>query len=338
MAKPLIEPTDRGLFCTAGDFYIDPWQPVEKAVITHAHADHARWGSRKYLTSERGAPLLRARLGDDAVIESAPYVETRDLNGVRISLHPAGHVLGSAQVRVEHQGEVWVVSGDYKTEDDCVCDAFAPVRCHTFVSECTFGLPIYRWRPQGEVFAEIHAWWRVNQERGRTSVLFAYALGKSQRVLAGLDDSIGPILLHGAVRKLVEVHEQAGLRFPAWEYAGPEAAMATKGRALVIAPPSAAGTPWLRKFGPVSTALASGWMQIRGTRRRRSMDRGFVISDHADWDGLHAAIAATGAENVAVTHGFTAAMQRTLEERGYHAWTIPTRFEQEPPEEETSEE
>src|SRR5690349_17905297 len=162
----LLEATDKGLYCAAGDFYVDPWAPVDRAVVTHAHADHARPGCRAYLTTEKGAIVLRERTGEDASIETLAYGATTDLNGVTVSLHPAGHILGSAQVRVEHRGEVWVVSGDYKTERDLTCDAFEPIRCQTFVTESTFGLPVYRWRAQQEVFDEINAWWRANQARG----------------------------------------------------------------------------------------------------------------------------------------------------------------------------
>src|SRR5215212_2870433 len=175
--------TDRGLHCPAADIYIDPWLPVDRAVITHAHGDHARWGSQHYLGSREGARVLRTRLGADASIETLDYRETRDINGVSLSLIPAGHILGSAQVRLEHRGEVWVVSGDYKLDPDPTCAPFEPVRCHTLVTESTFGLPIYRWPPQSETFAEMRAWWRENAEHGRASLVYAYALGKAQRVL-----------------------------------------------------------------------------------------------------------------------------------------------------------
>jgi putative mRNA 3-end processing factor len=236
-------------------------------------------------------------------------------------------LLGSAQIRIEQRGEVVVFSGDYKTHVDPTCEPLEPLRCHTFITESTFGLPIYRWPSPEEVGQEINAWWRQNQERGRTSVIFAYALGKAQRVLAGLDATIGPVLMHGAVSRFYSAYERAGIALPAAEYAGAENSKASRGRALVVAPPSAAGTPWLRKFGPVSTAMASGWMQIRGARRRRSMDRGFVLSDHADWNGLIGTIRSTGAEEIWVTHGYTAEMVRWLSENGWNARAIATRYE-----------
>jgi putative mRNA 3-end processing factor len=234
--------------------------------------------------------------------------------------------LGSAQVRLEHAGEVWVVSGDYKTAADPTCEPLEQLACHTFVTESTFGLPIFHWRPEAEIIAELHDWWRVNQEHGRTSVVFAYSLGKAQRLLAQLDPAAGPILLHGAVLKYLPAYEHCGVRFPPLEHATPDNRRRARGQALVIAPPSAAATPWLRSMGEVSTAIASGWMQIRGVRRRRAVDRGFVLSDHADWPGLLATIEATGASRVWVTHGFTQAMTRWLREQGLEAAALATEF------------
>ncbi|HET6879479.1 MAG TPA: ligase-associated DNA damage response exonuclease [Pirellulales bacterium] len=323
----LLTLTERGLYSPHGDFYIDPWLPVARAVITHAHSDHARPGSQSYLTAAAGAELLRERVGEDVPIEGLAYRQAIDVNGVRVSLHPAGHVLGSAQVRLEHAGQVWVVSGDYKTTSDPTCEPMEPLRCHTLVTESTFGLPIFRWRPNDELFAEIKEWWQTSQERGRTCVLYCYALGKAQRVMAGLDATIGPILVHGAVDRFLGAYERQGVRLPASERATDENARASRGRAMVIAPPSAANSPWLRKFGPVSTGIASGWMQIRGTRRRKAVDRGFPLSDHADWDGLQSVVRASGAEQIWVTHGYSGAMVRWLQEQGTAARAIETRFE-----------
>ena len=327
----LLRTTDQGLYCEAGDFHIDPWMPVDRAVITHAHGDHARWGCRSYLGSSEGARVMRTRLGDEASIRVIPFGETVTLNGVRISLHPAGHILGSAQVRVEHRGEVWVVSGDYKTEPDRTCTAFEPVRCDTFITESTFGLPIYRWEPQAAVFEEIRAWWTANREAGRASVLFAYALGKAQRLLAGLlDANLGPIYTHGAVERLNADYRAGGIALPPTTYAGAVARNHSWGGSLIVAPPSAAGSPWLRRFGNVSTAFASGWMRIRGARRRRSLDRGFVLSDHVDWPSLLSAIEATGAERVLVTHGYRASVVRWLEEHGVASEALASKWEGEP--------
>ncbi len=322
---PLLRLSESGLYCEAGDFYIDPWRPVARAVITHAHGDHARRGSQRYLASRESERVLRTRMGDDALIETVAYGQTVLMNDVRVSLHPAGHIFGSAQIRVEHRGEVWVVSGDYKIEPDSTCTPFEPVRCHTFITESTFGLPIYRWPPQAEVFAAINAWWRVNQQAGKASLIYGYALGKAQRLLAGVDPSIGPIYTHGAVERLTGDYRASGVAMPQTAYAG-SVSKVDWSHALIVAPPSAHGTPWMRKFGTLSTAFASGWMRIRGARRQKAVDRGFVLSDHADWPGLLSAIQATGAEHVLVTHGYTAIMARWLQEQGIDSRIIETRF------------
>ena len=324
----LLTVTERGVYCPAGDFYVDPWRPVDRAVITHAHGDHLRWGSRVYLGSREGARVMRTRLGPDARMRTVEFGEAVDVNGVRVSLHPAGHILGSAQVRIEHRGQVWVVSGDYKTEPDPTCSPFEPVRCHTFITESTFGLPIYRWAPQAETFAEIAAWWKANGEAGRASVLFGYALGKAQRLLTGLlGAEQGPIYTHGAVETLNRDYRAGGVPLPETTHAGAAPKGTDFSRALIVAPPSAAGSTWLRKFGPSSTAFASGWMRIRGTRRRRSLDRGFVVSDHVDWPSLLAAVEATGAECVWVTHGYREPVVRWLRERGLQAQAIASHWE-----------
>jgi putative mRNA 3-end processing factor len=324
--NPLISNTESGLYCAAGDFYIDAWQPVNRTIITHAHSDHARRGSNRYLTTHAGERILRNRIGVDALIDAVGYGEVIDMNGVKVSLHPAGHVLGSAQVRVEYRGEVWVVTGDYKRQADVTCAPFEVVRCNTLITECTFGLPIFHWRPTDDIAAEINEWWRGNVAHGRTSLMLAYSLGKAQRVLSLLDGSIGPILLHGAVNAVVESYRAAGVALPATEYASVEQAKLNRGRALVICPPSAAGSTWARKFAPVSIGVASGWMQVRGFRRRRSADMGFVLSDHADWPALLETISETGAGKIIATHGYTAQFARYLQENGKDASTYQTRF------------
>jgi putative mRNA 3-end processing factor len=329
----LIVQRPEGLYCPSGDFFIDPWRPVARAVITHAHADHARRGHGHYLAAAPAAGVLHARLGD-VTLQTLDYGERIDHFGVRLSLHPAGHVLGSAQVRIEHGGRVWVVSGDYYVsgaDDDAretnrTCAPFEPVRCDCFITESTFGLPIYRWQPQREVFASIDAWWRANAAAGRASLLFGYSFGKAQRLLAGVDPEIGPLLVHGAVEPLNEAYRAAGVALPATRLAAEVNDKATLQRALVIAPPSVQGSAWLKRFGEYSDAFASGWMQLRGARRRQAVDRGFVLSDHADWPGLQRAIAATGAQRVIVTHGYEAVMVRWLEERGLRAGAFATEY------------
>jgi putative mRNA 3-end processing factor len=320
----LIAQTPEGLYCAAGDFHIDPLRPVARAVITHAHSDHARYGSELYLCHKDTAPILRKRLGDIR-IETLDFGESVTRGDVALSLHPAGHVLGSAQVRLESRGEVWVASGDYKTEDDGICAAFAPIGCNAFITESTFGLPIYRWRPQAELFADINLWWRNNAAAGQASVLFAYSLGKAQRILRYLDASIGPILCHGAIEPINQVYRDAGVALPATRgvLAADKAEIA---RSIVLAPPSASGTPWMRRFGNYSDGYASGWMQVRGNRRRRGVNQGFVVSDHADWPGLIEAIAATGAERIYATHGSVGALTRYLSEKGLDARALPTGY------------
>jgi putative mRNA 3-end processing factor len=322
----MLTVTDKGLYCAAGDFHIDPWQPVERALITHGHSDHARAGSRAYLCTSAGVAVLRSRLGHDAKISGVPYGETARLKDVTVSFHPAGHVLGSAQIRLERQGEVWVVSGDYKLQADPTCAAFEPVRCHTFVTESTFGLPVYRWPEPASIFEEIQQWWRANQEHQRTSVLFGYALGKAERVLAGLNSSLGPICVHGAIGQLLPAYAAAGVTLPPVQSATREHVRAAQGKALVLAPPVLDGSAWLHSLGEVSTAFASGWMLIRGPRRRRGADRGFALSDHADWPGLVAAIRATGAARVLVTHGVIAPVVRWLNKNGWQAEALATHL------------
>ena len=322
----MLELTERGLYCPLGDFYIDPWRGVRRALITHAHGDHARSGSESYLTVNAGLRLLRARLGSEVAIETKGYGESITIGDVAVSFHPAGHILGSAQVRLEYHGEVWVVSGDYKTATDPTCDPFVPVRCHGFITEATFGLPIYRWPPADKVFAEINDWWRRNASESRASVLFGYALGKAQRLVAGIDSSIGPIFTHGAVEHMMQAYRASGVSLPDTRYVMNESRKAFAG-GLILAPPGANGSSWVRRFGDFSSGLASGWMQVRGARRRRAIDRGFVLSDHADWSGLLNAIRATGAETVWVTHGYSAPLVRWLSEQGLNSRGLETRFE-----------
>jgi len=320
-----------GLYCEAGDFHVDPWRPVERAVVTHGHADHARWGCGSYLGAHEGRTVLRTRLGEDADIETLGWSERRRIGGAVVSLHPAGHILGSAQVRIEVAGEVWVVTGDYKTAPDPTCTPWEPVRCDVFITESTFGLPVFRWPDETRVFEEITRWWHRNREAGRTSLLYGYALGKAQRLLAGVDPSIGPILVHGAVEKLNEAYRAVGVELPETLPATRETAERYAGEALVVAPPSAGGSTWVRKFDPASDAFASGWMTVRGTRRRRAGDRGFVLSDHVDWPQLLDAVDQSGAERIWVTHGYTDVVTRFLrEERGLDARPLPARQGRDP--------
>ncbi|MBA3595641.1 MAG: ligase-associated DNA damage response exonuclease [Pseudomonadota bacterium] len=331
--QDLIVQRPEGLYCPPGDFYIDPWRPVDRAVITHAHADHARLGHGHYLAATPAEGVLRSRLGQDITLQSLDYGQQIVHNGVALSLHPAGHVLGSAQVRLVHGGQTWVASGDYKVAPDATCTPFEPVRCDVFITESTFGLPIYRWRPDAELFAEINSWWAANVALGRASVLMCYSFGKAQRILSGVDPSIAPIIVHGAVQTLNTAYREAGVALPDTLTVDDVKDPADFKRALVLCPPSAVGGPWAKRFGEFSDAFASGWMQLRGARRRGGYDRGFVLSDHADWPGLMGAIAATGAQRVIVTHGSVPVLVRYLREQGLQAEAFHTEYGDDPVEE-----
>ena len=321
----LIEFTDKGLYCSAGDFYIDPWQPVARAVITHAHSDHAKAGNRSYLCHHLTKPLLQARLGN-FLYESVEWNEAVYMNGVKVSLHPAGHIIGSSQVRVEYKGKVWVVSGDYKTTDDGISGAFEPVRCHTFITESTFGLPVYDWKPQQLIYSNIQDWVLQNKSKGKASILIAYSLGKAQRLLQPLTEITNTIYVHGAIWNMHQAIVSTGLLLPEVELITAETPKEKLKGSVVIAPPSADGSSWMKKFIPYETGVCSGWMQVRGNFRRRNTDAGFALSDHADWKGLLSAIKATGAEQVFVTHGFQAALSRYLNEQGIQSGEVKTAY------------
>ena len=324
MKKPLLEFTDKGIYCSAAKVYLDPWKPVDKAIISHGHADHSRWGHKQYITHHRNVPIISHRLGEINV-SGREWGETFTINNVKFSLHPAGHIIGSSQIRVEHKGEIWVFTGDYKTENDGISTPYEPIKCDTFITECTFGLPAFKWTPQQEVFEDINQWWTDNQAEGKTSILFGYSLGKAQRLLKYLDTDIGKIYTHGAIENMTQV-----LR-PLVDF--PETTLITKETKkeellgnIVLAPPSAHGSTWIRKMVPYVTASASGWMTFRGARRRRASDKGFVLSDHCDWQGLLSSIEATGAEKIICTHGYTEIFSRYLREQGYDARTEETQY------------
>lgn len=322
---PLIDFTDKGLYCSAGNFYIDPWGAVEKAVITHAHSDHARWGSASYLCHHYTKPLLQLRLGPGQY-QSVEWGENIFINGVRVSLHPAGHVIGSSQIRVELNGEVWVASGDYKTADDGLSGAFESVRCNTFITESTFGLPIYNWKPQQEIYSHIRDWIHKNKIAGKTSVLIAYSLGKAQRVLQAVESTGAEIYMHGAIWNVYETLINVGWKLPKAKRVMFDTPKEDLKESVIIAPPSADGSAWMKRFSPYSVGVCSGWMQVRGNVRRRNADAGFVMSDHADWKGLLETVHATGAQKVFVTHGFQAAFTRYLNEIGIEAAEVKTEF------------
>jgi putative mRNA 3-end processing factor len=323
----LLQFTDKGIYCPQGKFFIDPWRPVKKALITHGHADHSRPGHQNYLAHHQSKLIMQQRLGDGIQIETVDYNKSITINGVKVSFHPAGHIPGSAQIRLEFKGKVSVVSGDYKLEDDGLSTPFEPVKCHEFVTETTFGLPIYSWKPQEAIFSEINNWWRQNKENGKTSVIFAYALGKAQRIMKNVDTSIGKIYTHGAVENATDALRKTGLDLPKTikitnyipksDYVGN----------LVIATPASIGTPWMKKLVPYSTGIASGWMMLRGTRRRKAADRGFVLSDHCDWNGLLEAVKLSEAETVYSTHGYSNVFTKYLQNKGLNAISLDTQFQ-----------
>lgn len=323
----LLKFTSHGIYCEAGDFFIDPWRPVTKALITHAHSDHARYGMQHYLTHPTTAAVMRYRLGKDISVQEINYHQTLNINGVLVSFHPAGHIPGSSQIRLEHKGEVWVAAGDYKTTEDGLSEAFELVKCHTFITESTFGLPVFKWKSNEELMNEVAEWWQKNREQGLNSVLFCYSLGKAQRLLQALGDQ-GLVYGHGAVLQMNEALNTAGHQLKKCL-----AVDADKGitGSLILAPPSAENSSWLKRFGEYTTATASGWMQIRGTRRRSTAQTGFVISDHADWPGLLSAIKATNATRVITTHGYADILTKFLNECGLESQTESTEFGEEEP-------
>ena len=324
----LLEFTDKGIYCPPADVYIDPWRPVKKALITHGHSDHARYGHQSYVAVDEAVPVIKHRLGHHISIAGIPYGETLSINGVKFSFHPAGHIPGSAQIRVERKGEVWVASGDYKREYDGISAAFQPVKCHTFITECTFGLPVFKWSPQEQIFDHMADWCRSNSEKGITSVLAVYALGKAQRVIKHLADRIElPIYTHGAIENVNEVLRGQGVILPLTQkVTDADKSLLKTGRTIVLTTPASLTVNWLRQFGNHSVGIVSGWMAMRGPRRRRAADAGFVLSDHADWPALNESIKDTGAEKIFTTHGYSEIFARWLVEQGYDAAAVKTEY------------
>ena len=327
MKSPLLQFTNKGIYCKEAKVYLDPWKPVDKAIISHGHADHSRWGHKEYITHYRNVPIISHRLGEINVT-GKEWGETFVINNVKFSLHPAGHIIGSSQIRVEHKGEVWVFTGDYKTENDGISTPYEPIKCHTFITECTFGLPAFKWMPQAEVLEDINSWWAENRAEGKTSILFGYSLGKAQRLLKYLNTDIGKIYTHGAIENMTEVLRPL-VDFPPTTLITKETKKEELLGNIVLAPPSAHGSTWIRKMVPYVTASASGWMTFRGARRRRAIDKGFVLSDHCDWPGLLLSIKETGAEKIISTHGYTDIFSRYLRTLGYDARTEATQYGEE---------
>ena len=328
-----------GIYCKQADVYIDPWKPVKRALITHAHEDHSRSGHQSYLAHKGSETVMRLRLGADINLETVEFGEVKTINGVKFSFHPAGHIPGSAQIRAEYKGEIWVVSGDYKVQKDGISTPFEPVACQHFITESTFGLPIYKWEEQPVVMEEINQWWQSCKEKGKVAVIGAYSLGKAQRIINHVDQSIGRIFTHGAVENTNQALREGGMEIAPTTYVSDEFSKKDFAGNLVVCPPGALGSAWMKRLGPAETAFGSGWMALRGARRRRAADRGFVLSDHADWDGLNTAVLATGADNIYVTHGYQTAYTRWLvEEYGLNAVAVKTLYEGEGAEEQEGKE
>lgn len=324
--KGLLIHTALGLYCPKADVYLDPWRPVNRAILSHGHADHARWGSSSYLCTPTAAPVIKYRLGD-IMLETLPFGEEKLINGVSFSFHPAGHILGSAQIKVSYKGEIVVFSGDYKTANDGFSEAFEPVKCHTFITESTFGLPVYHWQDQKGVFNEMEQWCKNNRNNGHLSILYGYSLGKAQRILQGLPESVGPIFTHSTIEAVLHVMRNQGVSLKNTVPVNEHLSRADLLSGVIIAPPAVQNSNWLKKFEPIRNGVVSGWMALRGARRRRNADKGFVLSDHADWEGLNEAISLTGAENVLVTHGYTDILSKWLIDKGLNAYPLETNFE-----------
>ncbi len=316
----MLTMTKQGLFCRAGDFYIDPSRGVDHAVITHAHSDHARRGSRQYYCVRSGEALLRARIGQNIPVKTFAFAEPFEINGVKISLHPAGHILGSSQVRLEYAGEVWVASGDYKRDRDPTCEPFEPIPCDVFVTEGTFGTPNYVWEKDMDLGKQIHDWWMRNAARGVNSVLFAYSLGKAQRVLGVLEPFADrPVHCDPSVAELNECYREQGIALaPTTCLSELDSDRRPVGE-LFLVPQSFLKTPRARMLGPrYETAFASGWMA--GGRGFGSYNKGFVMSDHADWNDLVRTVLETGAKRVYVQHRGKGALVKHLRTLGVDAY------------------
>ena len=324
-SSDLLQFTTKGIWCPKADVFIDPWKPVDKALITHGHADHSKWGHKSYLATTSAAPVIKYRLGK-INLNTIDYGESITINGVKFSFHPAGHIVGSAQIRVEHKGDVWVASGDYKLENDGLAEAYEPIRCNSFITETTFGLPVYNWKPQEEIFKNINAWWRKNSEEGKITLITGYSLGKAQRILQGLDISIGTVFTHGAVENINEVIRDQGIGLQSTTRIISDTKAKECIGGIIIAPPSSINSPWLKRFKPLTVGIASGWMTLRGARRRRGAERGFVLSDHVDWKDLNTAVVESGAEKVITTHGYASIYSRYLVEKGIESFNADTEY------------
>lgn len=323
----LLEFTSKGIYCEKGNFYIDPSVGVEYALVTHAHSDHARRGSKHYLAHKYTAEILKLRLSKKIVIQSLDYGKEIDIKGVKVTFFPSGHVIGSAQIRVSYANEVWIVAGDYKLEADNISDQFEHIKCTHFVTESTFAKPEYSWNPQDIVMNEINNWWQRNSNSSVTSVISAYSLGKSQRLLKNIDSSIGKIVVHDSIDETNSIFRNLGFKLPI-TYKFDEITKEELKNALVITPSFSTLKNLGNKLDGYVMAGASGWMQ-NPWFIPKSLDKGFVISDHADWNGLVKAVKETEAENIFVVHGFTTYFAKFLNSQGYNAFSVvPKKLDQ----------
>ncbi|MCK8479834.1 ligase-associated DNA damage response exonuclease [Psychroserpens algicola] len=321
----LIKFTKKGIYCIPGKFYLDPWFPVDYAIISHGHADHAKWGMKHYLCHDDSKAILQHRIGKDISIESLPYHKERTINGVKVSFFPAGHIIGSAQIRLGYKGFIVVFSGDYKVKNDHLTAPFEPVKCHEFITESTFGLPIYNWSEETVLQQQMHDWVLHNQSINRTSICVGYSLGKAQRIMKLLD-GLSDIYVHSAIHNVNEAIKSSGIILPQTKLWTADTDKTSLQNQIVIVPPALLGSNMIKRIPNAATAICSGWMQIRGNRRWQSVDAGFPISDHADWNGLISAVKATEAEKVYVTHGSQATFSKYLNEIGINSEEVITEY------------
>ena len=320
-----IKFTKKGIYCIPGKFYLDPWYPVDYAIISHGHADHSRWGNKHYLCHQNSKNILLHRLGKDISIETLNYNQTKTINGVKVSFYPAGHIIGSVQIKLEYKGKVVVFSGDYKTNPDFITTPFEPVKCHEFITESTFGLPIYSWKEEAELQSQLQQWIVNNQKQNKTSVFFGYSLGKAQRIMS-LVDGIDEVYVHSAINNLNQAISKSGIVLPKSKLITSDFNKKDIQNKIVVLPPALLGSKLLKKIPNAATAICSGWMQIRGNRRWKGVDAGFAVSDHADWNGLLSAVKATEAEKVYVTHGSQAVFSKYLNEIGIESQEVVTEY------------
>ncbi len=320
-----IKFTKKGIYCIPGKFYLDPWYPVDYAIISHGHADHSRWGNKHYLCHQDSKNILLHRLGKDISIETLNYNQIKTINGVKVSFFPAGHIIGSVQIKLEYKGKVVVFSGDYKTNADFITTPFEPVKCHEFITESTFGLPIYSWKTEAELQSQLQQWIANNQRQNKTSVFFGYSLGKAQRIMS-LVDGVDEVYVHSAINNLNQAISKSGIVLPKSKLITSDFNKKDIQNKIVILPPALLGSKLLKKIPNAATAICSGWMQIRGNRRWKGVDAGFAVSDHADWNGLLSAVKATEAEKVYVTHGSQAVFSKYLNETGIESQEVVTEY------------